>query len=32
MLLNGYDVTSTCYYSGFADYSYFIQVFRSEEG
>ena len=32
MLLNGYDVTSTCYYSGFCDYSYFIQVFRSEEG
>lgn len=32
MLLNGYDVTSTCYHVGFTDYSHFIQVFRNYEG
>ncbi len=32
MLLNGYDVTSTCYHVGFTDYSHFIQVFRTCEG
>lgn len=32
LLLNGYDVTSACYNSGFCDYSHFIQVFRAAEG
>lgn len=32
MLLNGFDVTSTCYHAGFSDYSHFIQVFRTYEG
>ena len=32
MLLNGYDVTATCYYSGFSDYSHFIQVFKAKYG
>lgn len=32
MLLNGYDVTATCFHTGFSDYSHFIQVFRAYEG
>ena len=32
MLLDGYDVTSACFNSGFSDYSHFIQVFRCAEG
>lgn len=32
MLLNGFDVTSTCYHTGFSDYSHFIQVFKTYEG
>ncbi|MGN0623433.1 MAG: helix-turn-helix domain-containing protein [Oscillospiraceae bacterium] len=32
MLLDGFDVTSACFNSGFSDYSHFIQVFRSAEG
>ncbi|MCI8388966.1 MAG: helix-turn-helix transcriptional regulator, partial [Clostridiales bacterium] len=32
LLTDGYDVTSACFYSGFLDYSYFIQVFRASEG
>ena len=32
LLLNGYDVTSTCFHSGFSDYSHFIQVFKNSEG
>jgi AraC-like DNA-binding protein len=32
LLLQGYDVTSTCYMSGFRDYSNFIKMFKSIVG